>query len=145
MQPIMLPMLFALALGCGPGAHPAMATDTVDGHTYSVTVRASYHDGRSAKFEDCFSFASGVLTIRGLGEPEIYRHDELNTQLLAWQAATPFPHPFVISFHGTTAGFDGQVIYSNGVNEYGDTFILEGVAVPSCPPAAVPGANPYKQ
>ena len=77
--------LFGLLLGCGLSAGTAMAADTVDGHTYRVTVRSSFN----TEFDDCYSFASGMLTIALYGQPEVYRNDDLNTQLPGWQATTP--------------------------------------------------------
>lgn len=44
-----------------------------------------------------------------------------------------------------TAGFNGQVINGDGISNPGDTFVFQGVAVPSCPAAATSRANPYKE
>src|ERR1700730_2424117 len=137
-------MLFGLLLGCGLSAGTAMAADTVDGHTYRVTVRSSFN----TEFDDCYSFATGTLKIALYGQPEFYRHDDLNTQPPAWQSTAPHTNAFVLSFHGTTAGFNGQVINGNGLTEFGDTFIIQGVAVASCVPGRGParsGGSAYKQ
>jgi hypothetical protein len=136
-------MRLGLLIGFGLSASAALA-HSPNGHTYNVVVFSS----SDTQFNSCFVFdTAGNLTVGGYGSI-VYRHDQLNTQPEAWQA-TPssahIPFGFVLSFHGTVGGDGGQTIVANGMNEFGDTFILQGVVVSSCPPAAAAKAtSPFK-
>src|SRR5262245_48047162 len=109
--------LSGLFLGCGLIGTGAMAADTPDDHTYHVTVYSSF----GTQFDDCFTFRPGTprgrLTITRYGQSEFYNRDGLNSEPPAWQATSPSTNAFALSFHGTTAGFDAQVINANGINE----------------------------
>ena len=132
-----------LLLCCGLGTSAAVA-HSPDGHIYNVNVFSSF----GTQFNDCLVFdqRSGTLSIAGYGKA-IYRHDELNTQPEAWQATSPNGSLFILSFHGTVGGSGGQTIVANGLNEFGDTFILQGViAERGCAPAATRlRGSPYKR
>lgn len=102
-----------------------------DGQSYRAAVFSSFN----TQFSSCFVFDRlGTLTVQGYG-PEVYRHDELNTQPEAWQAtpsSSPIPSGFILSFHGTVGGNTGQIISGNAMSEFGDTFIFQGVVDPTC-------------
>lgn len=120
----------AIKLGCvlclSLGAQAAQA-HSPRGKAYHVTVYSSFE----TQFDDCFSFADdGSLTIAGFGTI-LYRFDALNTQVDAFQASGG-DLGFTLSFHGTTAGADGQTIQANGLSSDGDTYILQGVLDSSC-------------
>jgi hypothetical protein len=140
----------SMALGCalslGLSANVALANspkgqaNSPNGQAYNVNVFSSF----GTQFSDCFAFNdSGTLLVQGYG-PLVYRFDELNTQPDAWQATagTNPPFGFVLAFHGTVGGGAGQTIIANGISSEGDTFILQGVVVPSCAPGRS-GASPY--
>jgi hypothetical protein len=132
-------MKLGLALWCGLGASAALA-HSPDDHTYKIHVFSSF----GTQFDDCFTFdrKSGTLTIANYGK-DIYRHDQLDTQPEAWQATSPKGNAFILSFHGSVGGGGGQTIIANGLNEFGDTFILQGVIQQSCT-ALLAKQSPYR-
>jgi hypothetical protein len=136
-------MKFGLVLWCGLSGGAALA-HSPDDHTYKVNVFSSF----GTQFEDCFAFdrKSGTLTITGYGK-DIYRHDQLNTQPEAWQATSSKGNLFILSFHGAVGGSGGQTIIADGLNEFGDTFILQGIIQQPCasPAAKQSSASPWRR
>jgi len=135
-------MKLGLLLWCGLSTSAALA-HSPDGNVYKVNVFSSF----GTQFSDCLLFdqKSGTLSIAAYGKVT-YRHDQLNAQPEAWQATSVSGSAFILSFHGTVGGSTGQTINANGLNEFGDTFILQGVAEPSCALVAKRlGGSPYKR
>jgi len=101
------------------------------GQTYRVEVFSSF----GTQFQDCFAFDKfnkvDNLTVAGFGSLTA-RHDQLNNDLPTWQAVSTTGQLFNLAFHGTVGGSGGQTIQANGVNEFGDTFILQGVSDRNC-------------
>lgn len=136
--------LFGCALWCGISTSAA-AAQSPDGKVYRVHVFSSF----GTQFDDCFTFNnSGILSVRGYGRM-LYRHDELNTQPKDWQATarTNPPFGFVLTFHGSVGGSNGQTIVADAVSSEGDTFIVRGVRDAACASSAARrrSASPYQR
>jgi hypothetical protein len=136
-------LLFSLVL-CTGNALAWYPDGSPDGNAYTVEVFSSF----GTQFQDCFSFnKTGQLTIAGYGQLT-YRKDQLNYQPQEWQATSSQEGAggFDLSFHGTVRG-TGHTILANGMNEYGETFILQGVLDSACRAAAKAkgSASPYKK
>jgi hypothetical protein len=96
---------------------------------FEVQVHSSF----GTTFTDCFRFSAprtGILNIDGFGSPLTYRFGGLDSDRLAWKSVTISPPPFAIMFFGQFSPF-GR-IKGEALNEFGDTFILNGVLNESC-------------
>jgi hypothetical protein len=128
------------------GLHASSAFAHIEsGKSYKIYTISSF----GTQFNDCIYFSpAGILTVGDYG-PLVYRNDQLNTDLRKWQAtpaSAPIPSGFILSFQGSAEGTNGQVISGDAVNEFGDTFIFQGVVVSSCPArAATSGSSPYRK
>jgi hypothetical protein len=132
-----------LLLGCCLSAGAASA-HSPQGKIYLTHVFSNF----GTNFPACFTFDNaGNLAVGGYGTI-IYRHDELNNESPLWQA-TPVeghvPLGFILSFHGNVGGDGGQTIHANGLNDLGDTFIVDGVQVTACPSGVPAAAATAKQ
>jgi hypothetical protein len=139
-------LLFSLFLSTG-NAFAWYADGSPDGNVYRVEVFSSF----GTQFQDCFSFnKTGQLTVEGYDGQLTYSKDQLNYQPQEWQATSSQEGAggFDLSFHGTVRG-TGHTILANGMNEYGETFILQGVLDSACRAAAKAkaraSASPYKK
>jgi hypothetical protein len=133
-------LLFSLVL-CTGNALAWYQDGSPDGNAYRVEVFSSF----GTQFQDCFSFnKTGQLTIGGFGQIT-YRKDQLNYQPQEWQAEGD-AGGFALSFHGTVRG-TGHTILANGMNEFGETFIFQGVLDSACrlEAKAKGSASPYKK
>jgi hypothetical protein len=111
------------------------------GQNYLTAVFSSF----GTRFEACFAYDNaGNLTVGHYGTI-IYGHDELNNASPLWQAtpvAGKIPEGFILSFHGSVGGDAGQTIHANALNDLGDTFIVDGVAIGTCPQGRWQRQNP---
>jgi hypothetical protein len=106
----------------------------VSGHIYRVTVKSSF----GTTFTDCFRFdvlQPGFLTIDGLGPAIRYRHGQLDPlpPLIptSFKAVSLLGQPLSIMFFGEEV--EGlEQLNGEGVNEFGDTFVLTGPEVTTC-------------
>ena len=100
-----------------------------DGKSYRISVYSNF----GTFFTQCISFnTSGGLAVGGYGTL-VYTHDQLNNESSSWQAIPNGPiSGIILSFHGAVGGDDAETIHANATNSFGDTFILQGVAVASC-------------
>lgn len=89
--------IFALPVGTVNAQRP-------DGISYAVDVQSSF----GTEFSDCFIFGNdGVLTVLGLGIPQVYEQKDLGKSKVFWQSVPFSGFGFSIAFSGTATGARG--------------------------------------
>ena len=109
-----------------------------DGITYRVKVTSSF----DTRFTDCYRFDDvGNLTIDLLFDTLTFEQKNLGQSNLFWQATSRSFAPLTIAFSGLATGLllehellghYAGLLRGNGINEFGDTFKLRGVADSAC-------------
>jgi hypothetical protein len=126
------------------GAAHAADVQPPKGITYRADVKTSF----GTRFQDCFRFGNdGILTIDGLGTLAFSFMDQGRARR-QWQAVTKLRSAaFSIGLSGVAFGDARRgFLAADGVSEYGDTYLVQGVPVATCARTARnAGDSPYRK